>query len=475
MFGRSVIEVDKPLSQRCSGDVFLNRMLMKKNTLFSVGATLACSQFMLSSCLSLEEGKQPNFVVIFCDDMGYGDLGCYGNPTIHTPNLDRMASEGMKFTQFYVGAPVSTPSRSALLTGRLPVRNGMYGDKRDVLFPDSKAGLGQDEVTIARLLQQNGYATACVGKWHLGHFSPYLPTDHGFDEFFGIPYSNDMRPACLMNGNAVLEEKTDQGELTKRYTEYAVNYIRENRERPFFLYLAHTFPHTPLYTNERFGGKSNRGLYGDVVEELDWSVGEVLKALKENGLDENTLVVFTSDNGPWLVKRLNGGSSGPLREGKSTCWEGGQRVPAIFRMPGKIAPGTQRGLMATMDILPTFLNMAGIALPDSLVLDGVDQTSMLWQQSESARDEMFFWRGSKLMAVRKGPWKIHFSTLSKPYTREAVWEHPEVPYLYNVEEDVSEQYEVSAKHPEVVEALVKLAEKHQAEMVLKPSVCDFGR
>jgi arylsulfatase A len=276
---------------------------MKKISLFPLLAATTVSQMMFSSCSSEQEKEQPNFVLIFCDDMGYGDLGCYGNPTIHTPNIDRMASEGMKFTQFYVGASVSTPSRSALMTGRLPVRNGLYGDKRDVLFPDSKAGLGQDEVTVAKLLQQNGYATACVGKWHLGHFSPYLPTDHGFDDFFGIPYSNDMRPASLMRGDSVLEIKPEQGELTRRYTEYAVDYIKKNKNRPFFLYLAHTFPHTPLHTNERFEGRSNRGLYGDVVEELDWSVGEVLKALKENGLDENTLVIFTSDNGPWLVQR----------------------------------------------------------------------------------------------------------------------------------------------------------------------------
>ena len=215
---------------------------MKKISLFPLLAATTVSQMMFSSCSSEQEKEQPNFVLIFCDDMGYGDLGCYGNPTIHTPNIDRMASEGMKFTQFYVGASVSTPSRSALMTGRLPVRNGLYGDKRDVLFPDSKAGLGQDEVTVAKLLQQNGYATACVGKWHLGHFSPYLPTDHGFDDFFGIPYSNDMRPASLMRGDSVLEIKPEEGELTRRYTEYAVDYIKKNKNRPFFLYLAHTFP-----------------------------------------------------------------------------------------------------------------------------------------------------------------------------------------------------------------------------------------
>ena len=306
---------------------------------------------VLSNSLSLnaasDAANKPNFVIIFCDDMGYGDLSCYGNPTIRTPNIDRMACEGMKLTQFYVGAGVSTPSRAALMTGRLPVRNGLYGDRVAVLFPNSKAGLGQDEVTIAKVLQQSGYATGCVGKWHLGAFSPYLPTDHGFDTYFGIPYSNDMSPVQNKGAHArnfpptplivdrkQIESEPDQGELTRRYTEKAVSFIKDHSKEPFFLYFAHTFPHIPLYTNARFAGTSKRGLYGDVVEEIDWSVGEVLKALRENGLDENTFVIFTSDNGPWLTEHENGGSAGPLKDGKGTWWEGGFRVPAICKRFG---------------------------------------------------------------------------------------------------------------------------------------------
>lgn len=463
--------------------------MQNKNKLFSLSLMLSIYNIPQNIFAFSEKAKEidtrPNFIFIFCDDLGYGDLGCYGNPTIHTPNIDRMAAEGMKLTQFYVGASVSTPSRSSLMTGRLPVRNGMYGDKQGVLFPDSEAGLGQDEITIAKLLQQHGYATACIGKWHLGHSSPYLPLDHGFDDFFGVPYSNDMSPlnpwdraqtfppTPLIHGNKKIEDEPFQGELTRRYTEFAINYINEHAAEPFFLYLAHTFPHTPLYTNDRFRGKSKRGLYGDVVEELDWSVGEILNTLKKMGLEKNTLVVFSSDNGPWLSKGLHGGSSGPLRQGKGTWWEGGFRVPAIFRMIDKIAPRTEYGIMATVDIFPTFLAMAQIPIPKELILDGIDQSAMLLEKSPSARNEMFYWKGSTLQAVRKGPWKIHFRTLSDPYT-DPKWEHPETPFLYNVEKDVGEQFEVSAKYPRVVRELMELAEKHQKGMIIKSSVCDLG-
>ena len=429
---------------------------------------------------------RPNFVVIFCDDLGYGDLGCYGNPTINTPNIDRMACEGMKLTQFYVGAAISTPSRSALMTGRLPVRNGMYGDREGVLFPDSKSGMGQDEVTIAKMLQQNGYATGCVGKWHLGAFSPHLPTDHGFDSYFGIPYSNDMSPAQnkggraqtypptpLISGNKQIEAEPDQGELTRRYTEQAVDFINTNSDKPFFLYFAHTFPHIPLYTNARFEGTSNRGLYGDVVEEIDWSVGEILKALKEKNLDENTLVIFTSDNGPWLIMRDHGGSAGPLKDGKGTWWEGGFRVPAIFRMPGKIAPSINDDMMASMDIFPTFLAMAGIGQPGNIVLDGVNQSPMLFEEKPTARDEIFYWWGSELMAVRKGPWKYYFKTIEDQYTRSVKIETPAEPLLYNIEVDISEKVNRAKERPEVVRELLEAAESHKLAMKIKPSVCDL--
>ena len=303
----------------------------------------------------------PNFIIIFTDDQGYGDLGVYGHPTIKTPSLDRMAFEGQKWTSFYVAASVCTPSRAGLLTGRLPVRSGMSSDKRRVLFPDSKGGLPETEITIARMLKTAGYSTAAIGKWHLGHLPQYLPTSHGFDHYYGIPYSNDMDiqeeikgyddyfaifndpkvetfNVPLMRDTFIIERPAEQTTITKRYTQEAVKYITENKEHPFFLYVAHSFPHVPLFTSEEFKGKSERGLYGDVIEEIDWSVGEILKTLKEEGLDKNTLVVFTSDNGPWLIFGTNGGSAGLLYGGKGTSYEGGVREPAIFWWPETIQP-----------------------------------------------------------------------------------------------------------------------------------------
>lgn len=287
--------------------------------------------------------RPPNVVVVLCDDLGYGDLGCYGHPTVRTPNLDRMAAEGMKFTDFYSAAPVCTPSRAALLTGRLPLRSGMTSDARRVLFPDSAGGLPDTEVTLAEVLKGRGYATACIGKWHLGHLPQYLPTRHGFDSYFGLPYSNDMDRVAdrspkgreafwqpkieywnvpLMRDDKIVERPADQHTLTRRYTEEAVKFVGANRDRPFFLYLAHTMAHVPLFASAGFAGKSPRGLYGDAVEELDWSVGEVLKAVRAAGIETTTWVTFTSDNGPWLTFREHGGSAGLLREGKGSTWEG---------------------------------------------------------------------------------------------------------------------------------------------------------
>src|SRR6185295_17361509 len=298
--------------------------------------------------------EKPNIVVVFVDDMGYGDMGCAGHPTIRTPNLDRMAAEGMRFTDFYVAAPVCTPSRAALLTGRYAVRSGMASDKRRVLFPNSAGGLPDGEITIAEGLKSRGYATAMVGKWHLGHLPQYLPTRQGFESWFGLPYSNDMDrlPAPkpgepkwtqynvpLMRNEEIVERPADQTTLTRRYTEEALKIIKSNREKPFFLYLAHAMPHVPLFAGEAFAGKSARGLYGDVIEEIDWSVGQVLAAIRAEGIEKKTLVVFSSDNGPWLIMKENGGSAGLLQEGKGSTWEGGMREPALFWWPGKIAAG----------------------------------------------------------------------------------------------------------------------------------------
>jgi len=299
--------------------------------------------------------------VIFADDLGYGDLGCFGHPTIPTPNLDRMAAEGVKLTQFYSASSVCTPSRAALLTGRLPIRSGMCSDKRRVLFPNSGGGLPASEVTIAKALKTKGYATACVGKWHLGHLPKFLPTNNGFDEYFGIPYSNDMRPSPLLDGTKTVENPAKQTTLTRRYTERAIDFIGRNKDKPFFLYFPHTFPHVPLFASKTFKDKSLRGLYGDVVEELDWSVGQIRKTLRRLRLAERTLVMFTSDNGPWLIMRLRGGSAGLLRGGKGSTWEGGMREPFVAWWPGKIPAGSVgTELACTMDIFSTCLALAGV-------------------------------------------------------------------------------------------------------------------
>ncbi|MEM7384614.1 MAG: sulfatase, partial [Verrucomicrobiota bacterium] len=344
-----------------------------------------------------QAAKKPNFVVIFCDDLGYGDLGCFGHPSIHTPHLDRMAAEGQKWTQFYAAACVCTPSRAGLLTGRLPIRNGMCSSKRRVLFPDSAGGLPASEITIAEALKEQGYATGMSGKWHLGHLPEFLPTQHGFDQYLGIPYSNDMdrvasaprgreafwKPKSaywnvpMIEGTAEIERAPDQTQLTKRYTERAVKYINEYKDRPFFVYLAHSMPHIPLFASDDFDGRSRAGLYGDVIEEIDWSVGQVMKTLQDLKLADNTLVVFTSDNGPWLPFKTHGGSAGLLRDGKGSTWEGGMREPTIFWWPGNVVPKTQPEQGATLDLLPTFLHLAGGELPKDRVFDGRDLSPAL--------------------------------------------------------------------------------------------------
>jgi len=275
---------------------------------------------------------RPNIIILFADDLGYGDIGPFGHPTIQTPHLNRMAREGMRLTQFYVAASVCTPSRAGLLTGRLPVRSGMASDERRVLFPNSKGGLPDEEITIAEALKKEGYATAAIGKWHLGHLPEHLPTEHGFDRYYGVPYSNDMKTDAngekgvpLVRNKTIVEYPATQRTLTRRYTEEALSFIEANETQPFFLYLPYTFPHVPLHASEAFRDTSARGLYGDVVEEIDWSVGQILGTLRDRGLAKNTLVVFTSDNGPWLTQDLRGGSAGLLRGGKGSTWERRER------------------------------------------------------------------------------------------------------------------------------------------------------
>ncbi|HUG69880.1 MAG TPA: sulfatase [Pirellulaceae bacterium] len=430
--------------------------------------------------------SSPNVVVIFCDDMGWGDIGCFGNPTIRTPHLDRMASEGQKWTQFYVASPVCTPSRAALMTGRYPIRNGMMSSKRVVLFPNSGGGLPQKEVTLAELLKQKDYAAGIFGKWHLGHLPQYLPTAQGFDTYYGIPYSNDMDKiggpnyhaevvkdanyypdiahfnVPLMRDEQIIERPADQNTITRRCTKEAIKFIRDKKDEPFFVYLPHSLPHIPLFVSNEFRGKSVRGLYGDVIEEIDWSVGQVLDTLRELRLDKKTLVVFTTDNGPWLTFQTHGGSAGPLRAGKGTTFEGGQRVPTIFWWPGTVKPAVVTELGSTLDLMATVAALTGTNPPDDRKLDSYDLSPVLLGTGKSPRREMFYWTRAELHAVRSGPWKLHVKQREPiNYGRQVVLEKPE---LYHLERDISEAYDVADQHPDIVERLLAMMNAHEADI-----------
>ncbi len=427
--------------------------------------------------LAADVPKPPNIVIIFADDLGYGDLGCYGHPTIATPRLDRMAHEGMRFTQFYSAAPVCTPSRAALLTGRYPIRSGMAGNKGRVLFVHSKTGIPATEVTLAEQLAGAGYQTACVGKWHLGHLPPYLPTKHGFDRYFGIPYSNDMgqingrgkprkgTPLPLMRGTETIETEPDQRLLTERYTDEAVTFITEAADngRPFFLYLPYSMPHVPLFASDRFAATSARGLYGDVIETIDWSTGKILDTLRDLGLAESTFVFFTSDNGPWLTYRQHGGSAGLLRGGKGSTWEGGMRVPGIAWWPTHISGGqVSKAIGTTMDLYTTCLAMAGVNPPVDRTIDGVDLSPVLYAEREQADRLFFYYRGPDLFAVRSGPWKLHFKTQSGYGQRKPETHEP--PLLFHLDHDPAEQYDVAKDHADVIATIVEQVEQHRQNL-----------
>lgn len=392
-------------------------------------------------------GRLPNIVIIYCDDLGYGDLGCYGS-AIRTPNIDRLASEGIRFTNFYSGNPVCSPSRAALLTGRYCVRAGVP----KVLFPVNEAGMPESETTIAQTLKPKGYRTMCVGKWHLGHREKYLPTAKGFDHYFGIPYSNDMKPRWLMDDTKVIEEEATLETLTPRYTARAVQFVEEAAKagEPFFLYMPHTYPHIPLGASAKFRGKSPLGIYGDVVEEIDWSVGEILAALKRTGADGNTLVIFSSDNGPWYQ-----GSPGILRGRKGSTWEGGQRVPFLARFPGRIPKGKiSHGVAGVMDLHPTIARLCGAE--EKNPFDGIDIWPMLSGAKPAIEREAFlYFDDVYLQCARWGKWKLHIARhntqVYNPAPAAGRMSLPLAkPELYDLSSDPSESYDVAAENPQVV-------------------------
>ena len=412
----------------------------------ALGALVAAT---VSSKASGAPARLPNVVFILCDDLGYGDLECYGSK-IKTPNLNRMAAEGIRFTNFSSADPVCSPSRAALMTGRYPTRVGVPL----VLFPKDAGGLNLDEVTLGNVLKNAGYRTMCIGKWHLGRPIPYLPTSRGFDEYFGIPYSNDMTPRVLMHNTDVIEDPANLDTLTERYTERATRFIRDSKQSPFFLYLPHTFPHIPLGASTRFRGKSAEGLYGDVVEEIDWSVGEILRTLKESGVDRNTLVMFSSDNGPWYQ-----GSPGKLRGRKNSTYEGGVREPFIVRWPGKIQGGrVSTALASMMDVFPTITRLCKGHLPDK-PLDGIDMWPLLTgQQYSISRPPLLYFNGWNLQCARWMNWKLHVARYNTaPYVpappggvQNFVLPRPE---LYDLATDPDESYDVAPSHPEIVEKM----------------------
>jgi arylsulfatase A len=434
-----------------------------------------------TSARAAQTDKPPNIVLIFIDDMGYGDIGPFGNTKVRTPNLDQMAKEGMKFNYFYA-TPVCSMSRACLMTGCYNARVSIPG----VLFPGSKIGLHPNEITLAKVAKQKNFATICIGKWHLGHREPFLPTKQGFDSYFGIPYSNDMSidPAhaqfakdCvfregmtqekaraeaiknkvpLMRGTEIVEYPADQSTLTKRYTEETVKFIREHKNSPFFVYLPHTMVHVPLAASEAFKGKSNWGLIGDAIEEIDWSVGQILQTLKELKLDDNTLVIFTSDNG------AASGSAGALRGKKGSVFEGGVREPCIMRWPGKIPAGTTCNQIAgNIDVLPTLCKLVGVKPPDDRVIDGRDITSLMFDtKAGPVRDVHLYFNGnSKLAAIRQGDWKLLL--ISPVVKKDEVAE----PSLFNLADDPGEKNDVAAKHPDIVTKLRAEAAHREGEII----------
>jgi arylsulfatase A-like enzyme len=446
-----------------------------------ISAGLLLAGFLCSTASGAAAADTPpNIVLIFADDLGYGDVGCFGAKGYATPNIDRLAREGVRFTDFYVAQAVCSASRTALLTGCYPNRLGILG----ALGPGSKIGISDNEQTIAQVLKPRGYAAAVFGKWHLGHHPRFLPTRHGFDEYFGLPYSNDMWPnhptnrtfpdLPLIDGEIIVKHNPDQRMLTTWYTERAVRFIHAHRDQPFFLYVPHNMPHVPLHVSDKFAGKTERGLFGDVISEIDWSVGQIVAALSEDGLDGRTLVIFTSDNGPWLSYGNHAGSAGPLREGKGTAFEGGVREPFAARWPGHIPAGSVcREPAMTIDLLPTFAHLAGAQPPSDRIIDGLDITPLLLGQpgARTPHEALYFYWGRDLQAVRSGPWKLHlrhaYSSLATPGAGGKPGEYVQRTLessLFDLASDPGETTNVAASHPDVVLRLQQLAESARADM-----------
>ncbi|WP_242130851.1 sulfatase family protein [Aestuariivivens marinum] len=427
---------------------------------------------ILCSCRGGVRENKPNIIIFFTDDQGYADVGVYGAEGFETPHLDALANDGIRFTDFYVPATVCTPSRVALLTGKYPKRVNM---QEGVLSPYSTSGLDPNEYTLAELLKDNGYTTSCIGKWHLGHLEEFMPNNQGFDEFYGVPYSNDMDgyyyshnsfqspPLPFYRNTELVGEGIDQRLLTKRYTEEAVKQIKEQQKgQPFFMYLAHTMPHTPLHVSEQFSGKSTLGLYGDVIMELDWSMGEIVSALKEEGIYENTIIIFTSDNGPQI------GSAKPLRGKKAQTWEGGQRVPGIMSWPKKIPKGTVSSeMVTTLDVFPTLAKVVGANIETLKGLDGDDISAFITRpNSVKLKERPFYYyaRNGDLEAVRLGDWKLH---ISKSLGWNAKEDGEFQTALYNLKTDIGEQHNIAEKHPAIVDRLKQIMIVFDAELYNK--------
>ncbi len=470
---------------------------MNKIKLSAISLGLACLLLGFQSCKNPaskdNEISKPNIVLIFIDDLGYADIGCFGATDYQTPNIDRLANEGVHFTDFYASQAVCSASRAALLTGCYSERISVLG----ALNAFSNIGINPEETIIPEMLKKQGYATGIFGKWHLGHHKEFLPLQHGFDEYVGLPYSNDMWPVGydgvpadtnswksnypplpLIEDNRVIDTIAtleDQAKLTTIYTEKAVQFIKNHKDKPFFLYLPHSMVHVPIAVSEKFKGKSGRGLFADVMMEVDWSVGEIIKTLEENGLDDNTLIIFTADNGPWLNFGNHAGSADPLREGKGSMWEGGPRVSTVMRWPGKIPAGTECNQIAsTIDLLPTFAEITGASLPEKEI-DGVSILPLMeGEKDANPREQFYYYYGGKLIAVRKDNWKLVFphsyrsyvgvepgmNGLPGPYGKGIVSEIE----LYDLSNDISETNNLASQHPEIVEQLKIIGDSARAEL-----------